>query len=121
MSVIRWRSGVPIEGEQEGEGQPFRGWKGQVFPACEPRKGHFESTEAKGQGCSLMENRICHIINRLQKYSMQKSGNSGLAKVLKLGLQSLADGVRNLQAASQFDLSASAGLGYHKTYPKPFY
>jgi hypothetical protein len=28
LSVHCWRGGVPIEGEQEGEGQPFRGWKG---------------------------------------------------------------------------------------------
>jgi hypothetical protein len=28
MSEICRRSGVPIEGKQEGEGQPFRGWKG---------------------------------------------------------------------------------------------
>ncbi len=38
----------PIEGEQEGESRPFRGRKGQVFPACKPRKGHFGSVEAKG-------------------------------------------------------------------------
>jgi hypothetical protein len=28
MSEICRRSGVPIEGKQKGEGQPFRGWKG---------------------------------------------------------------------------------------------
>jgi hypothetical protein len=28
LSVNCWRGGVPIEGEQEGESQPFRGWKG---------------------------------------------------------------------------------------------
>jgi hypothetical protein len=28
MSVNCWRSWGPIEGEQEGESQPFRGWKG---------------------------------------------------------------------------------------------
>ncbi len=38
LSEICWRSGVPIEGEQEGESRPFRGRKGQVFPACEPRE-----------------------------------------------------------------------------------
>ncbi len=70
MSVICWRSGVPIESEQEGESQPFRGWKGEAFPACELRKGHFESTEAKGQWCSLMKSKICHMINKLQKYSL---------------------------------------------------
>jgi hypothetical protein len=48
MSIFCGRCGVPIEGEQEGESHLFRGWKGQVFPACEPRKGHFGSTEAKG-------------------------------------------------------------------------
>ncbi len=68
LSVIYWRSGVPIEGEQGGEGQPFRGWKGQVFPACEPRKGHFEGMEAKGQLCSLIKDKKSFIINRLQKY-----------------------------------------------------
>jgi len=58
MSVICWRSGVPIEGEQGGEDRPFRGRKGKVFPACEPRKGHFESTEAKGQWPSLESRQI---------------------------------------------------------------
>ena len=28
LGVNCWRGGVPIEGEQEGESQPFRGWKG---------------------------------------------------------------------------------------------
>jgi len=28
LSVNCWRGGLPIEGEQEGESQPFRGWKG---------------------------------------------------------------------------------------------
>ena len=49
LSVICYKSGVPIEGEQEGESRPFRGRKGQVFPACEPRKGHFGSIGAKGR------------------------------------------------------------------------
>ena len=52
MSEVCWRSGGPIEGEREGESRPFRGRKGQVFPACGPRKGHFGSIEAKGQSCS---------------------------------------------------------------------
>jgi hypothetical protein len=43
-----WRDGASIEGEQEGEGQPFRGWKGKAFTTCEPRKGHLGRTEAKG-------------------------------------------------------------------------
>jgi hypothetical protein len=47
LSVICWKSGVPFEGEQEGESRPFRGRKGQVFPAGEPRKGHFGGIEAK--------------------------------------------------------------------------
>ena len=50
LSETCWSSGVPIEGEQEGEGQPFRGWKGQVFPTCEPRKGRCASREAKRLG-----------------------------------------------------------------------
>jgi hypothetical protein len=58
LSVNCWRGGVPIEGEQEGESRPFRGRKGQVFPTCEPRKDHLESTEAKGQKCSIMKMRI---------------------------------------------------------------
>ena len=33
-------SGDTHSGEQEGESQPFRGWKGKEFPACEPEKGH---------------------------------------------------------------------------------
>jgi|GEM_PF-3383355 len=28
LSEICWSSGVPIEGEQKGENQPFSGWKG---------------------------------------------------------------------------------------------
>jgi len=39
-------SGVTHSGEQEGESQPFRGWKGKKFPACEPEKGHCEGREA---------------------------------------------------------------------------
>jgi hypothetical protein len=53
MSEICWRSGVPIEGEREGENRSFRDRKGKVFPACEPREGHFGSAEAKGQWCLL--------------------------------------------------------------------
>ena len=48
LSEICWRSGAPIEGEREGESRSFRDRKGKVFPAREPRKGHSESTEAKG-------------------------------------------------------------------------
>ena len=59
MSEICWRSGVPIEGEREGESRPFGGRKGQVFPARESRKGHFGSTEAKGQWFSSHKNIFC--------------------------------------------------------------
>jgi hypothetical protein len=38
----------PLEGEQEGESPAFRAGKGQAFPTCEPRKGHFGSTGARG-------------------------------------------------------------------------
>jgi len=48
LSEVCWRSGVPIEGEREGESRSFRDRKGKVFPAREPRKGHFGSIEAKG-------------------------------------------------------------------------
>ena len=48
LSEVCRRSGVPIEGEREGESRSFRDRKGQVFPAREPRKGHFGSIEAKG-------------------------------------------------------------------------
>ncbi len=58
LSANCWRGGVPIEGKQGGESRSFRGRKGQVFPACEPRKGHLGSAEAKGQWCSLMKMRM---------------------------------------------------------------
>ncbi len=58
LSVNCWRGGEPIEGEQGGESRPFRGRKGQVFPACEPRKGHLRGAEARGQGCSIMKMRM---------------------------------------------------------------
>ena len=58
LSVNCWRGGEPIEGERGGESRPFRGRKGKVFPACEPRKGHLGSAEAKGQGCSIMKMRM---------------------------------------------------------------
>jgi len=77
LSVICWRSGAPIEGEQEGESQPFRGWKGQVFPACNPRKGHFGSIEAKGQGSPSQKYLISNEIKELQKNLLQNPGNSG--------------------------------------------
>jgi hypothetical protein len=50
LSEVCWKSGVPTEGEREGEGRPFRGRKGQVFPAREPRKGHFGSIERGDKG-----------------------------------------------------------------------
>jgi len=50
LSETCWSSGVPIEDEQEGESPPFRGGKGQTFPACEPRKGRCASREAKKPG-----------------------------------------------------------------------
>jgi len=51
MSDSREKWG-PIAGEQGGESGAFRAPKGQVFPACEPRQGHFGSVGAKRQGCS---------------------------------------------------------------------
>ena len=60
--------------ERKGKASPLEAGRGKYSPG--PRKGHFGSTEAKGQGCSLMKDRILHIINKLQKYSLQKSGNS---------------------------------------------
>jgi hypothetical protein len=47
-SEIAGSGGVPTEAEQEGESPAFRAGKGQVFPICEPRKGHRESSEARG-------------------------------------------------------------------------
>ena len=55
LSVICWKSGVPFEGEREGESRPFRGRKGQVFPICEPRKGHFGGIEAKKQRSQILK------------------------------------------------------------------
>jgi hypothetical protein len=43
-----WSGGVPTEGEQKGESPAFRAGKGQAFPIFEPRKGHRESSEARG-------------------------------------------------------------------------
>jgi hypothetical protein len=39
--------GAPTEGEQGGESPAFRAGKGQVFPHCEPRKGHRGALEVK--------------------------------------------------------------------------
>jgi|GEM_PF-2042599 len=62
LSETCWSSGVPIEGEQEGESQPFSGWKGYVFPTCESRKGRCVSREAKRLRDSLKK---CKIINKI--------------------------------------------------------
>jgi hypothetical protein len=45
----------PERSRRKGEGRPFRGRKGQVFPTCEPRKGHFESMKAKGKWCPFQK------------------------------------------------------------------
>ena len=58
VSDISGSGGVPIDGEQEGEGPAFRAGKGQVFPTCEPRLGHRESMGAKGQEDPLRGFRI---------------------------------------------------------------
>jgi len=50
LSEVCWKSGVPTEGEREGESRPFRGRKGRVFPARESRKGHFGSIERGDKG-----------------------------------------------------------------------
>ncbi len=63
LSEICWRSGVPFEGEQEGEGRSFRDRKGQAFPACEPRKGHFGGTERRDIGLSPYKIRKIHEIH----------------------------------------------------------
>jgi len=34
----------------KGEDQPFRGWRGWVFPTSEPSRGHLGSTKLKAQG-----------------------------------------------------------------------
>jgi len=47
-SEVAGSDGAPTEGEQEGESPAFRAGKGQRFPACEPRKGHSERSEARG-------------------------------------------------------------------------
>ena len=49
-------SGVTHSGEQEGESQPFRGWKGKEFPDCEPEKGRCEGCEATGRGFTRVNN-----------------------------------------------------------------
>ena len=69
LSKICWWSGVPIEGEREGESRSFRDRKGQVFPAREPRKGHSESTEAKGQGVFSQE----HLLSGEERVSPKAS------------------------------------------------
>ena len=72
MSEFCWRSGVPIEREQEGENRSFRDRKGEVFPACEPRKGHLTSIGAKGQECSPMKS-IFHVKSMGYKKSRGKT------------------------------------------------
>jgi hypothetical protein len=47
-SEIAGSGGVPTEGEQKGESPALRAEKGQAFPICEHRKGHRESSEARG-------------------------------------------------------------------------
>ncbi len=37
LSDVSGSGGVPIDGEQEGEGPAFRAGKGQAFPTGEPR------------------------------------------------------------------------------------
>ncbi len=66
LSVIGWRSEVPIEGEQEGESRPFRGRKGHVFCACEPRKVPLGGIEAKKQRSHLLKY-LCSIKSNTYK------------------------------------------------------
>jgi hypothetical protein len=49
-----------------GKASPLEAGRGEHSPGL--RKGHFGSTEAKGQGCSLTRNKIYYIINMLQKH-----------------------------------------------------
>ena len=51
---------------RKGESPAFRVGKGQGFPTCEPRKGHFGSFGAKGQQCSRTKTKEENIINRLE-------------------------------------------------------
>jgi hypothetical protein len=44
--------------------------------ACKPRKGHFGSIEAKGQGSPPQKYLILNEIKELQKYLPQNPGNS---------------------------------------------
>jgi len=46
--------GVPIEGEQGGESQPFRGWKGQVFTfLSSPERVTAEAVKRRDKGIHL--------------------------------------------------------------------
>jgi hypothetical protein len=73
----RKRWGTP-EGEQEGESPAFRAGKGQTFLTCEPREGHRESIEAKGQWCSRVKDISYCKANTLQRSLAESSGNSWL-------------------------------------------
>jgi len=85
MSVNCWRGGEPIEGERGGENRPFRGRKGQVFPACEPRKGHLGSAEAKGQGYSFMKMRMVRNSFQRAKWVLGNSPLTGKIAPLTQG------------------------------------
>ncbi len=50
LSEVCWKSGVPIEGEREGEGRSFRDRKGQVFHARNPERVTLEALKRRDKG-----------------------------------------------------------------------
>jgi len=76
--------GHPSRVSRKGESPAFRAGKGQGFPTCEPRKGHFGSFGAKGQRCSHTKTKEENIINRLEAKMMHPKVRKLQSEVLGL-------------------------------------
>jgi hypothetical protein len=55
LSEICWRSGVPIEGEQEGESRPFEAGRGKYSPPASPERVTPEALKRRDNGFPLIK------------------------------------------------------------------
>jgi hypothetical protein len=55
---------------RKGKASPLEAGRGKYSPPVSPERVTSKAGEAKGQGFSLIKNTICHIMNRLWKYTL---------------------------------------------------
>jgi hypothetical protein len=55
---------------RKGKASPLEAGRGKYSSPVNPERVTSKAGEAKGQGFSLMKNRIYHIMNRIRKYTL---------------------------------------------------